>query len=58
MLISILLENPASALSIALCFAVFYCVGSVLFPDKTTKKSKFYDQHRDGPVPTKEERPL
>lgn len=58
MFLSILSENPASAISLALCFAVFYFAGSVMFPDETSKKSNFYDQHRDGPVPTKDERPF
>ena len=58
MLLSILSENPASALSFAFCFVVLYCVCDALFPDKTSKKSNFYDQHRDGPVPTKDQRPI
>lgn len=58
MLLSILSENPASAISIALCFVVLYCFGDALIPDKTSKKSNFYDQYRDGPIPTKDQRPL
>ena len=58
MFLSILSENPASAISIGLCFAVFYFACSVMFRNNNDQRSDFYDYHRDGPVPTKDERPL
>lgn len=59
MLLSIFSENPSSIFSFLFCFAALYFGASVIFLNNSDeRKSNFYDQHRDGPVPTKEKRPL